>query len=90
METIHKTFPKIFDLGNNENEEVELEREETNDNPVKSGWGLLPLLLAICERTNHTLEDVYNMPIAMCLYLSTYIIEDNEKKIKELNKIKKK
>ena len=89
METVHQTFPKIFNVGDIEDEENTLEKEEESSKRTNTGWGLLPLLLAICEKTNHTLEDVYNMSIMMSMYISTYIIEENEKKLKELNKIKK-
>lgn len=76
-------------MGNIEDEENNLEGEEETSKRTNTGWGLLPLLLAICNKTNHTLEDVYNMPIMMSMYISTYICEENEKKIKELNKIRK-
>ena len=76
-------------MANVENEGNEMEREE-NTNKNTNKWGLFPLVMAVVKETATPISDVYNFPITFFLYTSTYIIEENEKKLQEINKIQNK
>lgn len=71
-------------MGSIEEQNIEVEGEEKINQTTNFSWGLLPLLLSVCEKTNETLTTVYEYPISLTLYLGTYIIEQNEKQAKEL------
>ena len=71
-------------MGDFEDETNELEREEKNNQTTNFSWGLLPLLLSVCKETNETLTAIYEYPIALTLYIGSYIIQQNEKQAKEL------
>ena len=53
-------------------------------------WGLTPLLIAVAKETVTPIHDIYNWAITEFLYYASYIVETEEKKIKEIKKISKK
>ena len=53
-------------------------------------WGLVPLIIAVAKETVTPIHDVYNWAITEFLYYASYIVETEEKKIKELKKIRQK
>ena len=53
-------------------------------------WGLVPLIIAVAKETVTPIHDIYNWSITEFLYYSSYIVETEEKKIKEIKKIKQK
>ena len=53
-------------------------------------WGLTPLLIAVCKEVMTPIHDIYNWSITEFLYYASYIVETEEKKIKEIKKISKK
>lgn len=53
-------------------------------------WGLTPLLIAVCKETMTPIHDIYNWSITEFLYYASYIVETEEKKIKEIKKLSKK
>lgn len=71
-------------MGSIEEQNFEVEGEEENNQTANFSWGLLPLLLSVCEKTNESLTAIYEYPIVLVLYVGTYIIEQNEKQAKEL------
>ena len=75
-------------MGDIDKQGNELETEKTYNQTTQSNWGLLPIILEVCKETNHSLSDVYDFPITLTLYISTYIIEVQERKALELKKIK--
>ena len=54
------------------------------------GWGLTPLLIAVCKETMTPIHQIYGWSITEFLYYASYIVETEEKKIKELKKIRQK
>lgn len=52
-------------------------------------WGLTPLLIAVSKETTTPLHDIYSWAITEFLYYASYIVETEQKKIKELKKISK-
>ena len=71
-------------MGDFEEQNNEVEREEKNNQTNGFTWGFTPLLLSVCKETNETLTAIYDFPISLTLYLGSYIIEQNEKQAKEL------
>ena len=53
-------------------------------------WGLTPLLIAVAKETMTPIHDIYNFAITEFLYYASYIVEVEEKKLKEIKKISKK
>ena len=53
-------------------------------------WGLTPLLLAVAKETMTPLHEIYSWSVTEFLYYASYIVETEEKKIKEIKKISKK
>lgn len=53
-------------------------------------WGLTPLLIAVAKETMTPIHDIYNFAITEFLYYASYVVETEEKKIKELKKIRQK
>ena len=53
-------------------------------------WGLTGLLIAVAKETMTPIHDIYNWAITEFLYYASYIVETEEKKIKEIKKISKK
>ena len=53
-------------------------------------WGLTPLLIAVTKETVTPIHDIYNWSVTEFLYYASYIVETEEKKIKEIKKISKK
>ena len=51
-------------------------------------WGLTPLLIMVCKETSTPLHDIYGWAITEFLYYATYIVETEQKKLKELKKLK--
>lgn len=44
--------------------------------------------MSIAKETNNSLTEIYTFPITFTLYIGTYIIEQNERKLQEIQKIK--
>ena len=53
-------------------------------------FGLTPLLIAVCKETMTPLHQLYGWSVTEFLYYASYIVETEEKKIKELKKIRQK
>ena len=53
-------------------------------------WGLTPLLIAVAKETMTPLHQLYGWAITEFLYYSSYVVETEEKKIKEIKKLNKK
>lgn len=53
-------------------------------------WGLTPLIIAVAKETMTPIHDIYNWAITEFLYYASYIVETEEKKIKEIKKLNKK
>ena len=53
-------------------------------------WGLTPLLIAVCKETMTPLHQLYGWAITEFLYYASYIVETEEKKLKEIKKLNKK
>lgn len=53
-------------------------------------WGLTPLLIVVAKETVTPIHDIYNWAITEFLYYASYIVEVEEKKLKEIKKISKK
>lgn len=50
---------------------------------------MTPLLIAVSKETMTPLHDIYGWAITEFLYYASYIVETEQKKIKELKKITK-
>ena len=50
----------------------------------------MPLIIAVAKETMTPIHEIYNWAITEFLYYASYIVETEEKKIKELKKITKK
>ena len=53
-------------------------------------WGLTPLVIFVCEKTNTSIHELYKWSVMEFLYYASYLIEENNKKIRELKKLTKK
>ena len=53
-------------------------------------WGLVPLIIAVAKETMTPIHDIYGWAITEFLYYASYIVETEEKKIKEIKKLNKK
>ena len=53
-------------------------------------WGLTPLLIAVAKETVTPIHDIYNWAITEFLYYASYVVETEEKKLKEIKKIRQK
>ena len=53
-------------------------------------WGLTPLLIAVAKETVTPIHQLYGWSVTEFLYYASYIVETEEKKIKELKKIRQK
>lgn len=53
-------------------------------------WGLTPLIIAVAKETMTPIHEIYGWAITEFLYYASYIVETEEKKLKELKKINKK
>lgn len=53
-------------------------------------WGLTPLLITVAKETMTPIHDIYNWAITEFLYYASYVVETEEKKIKEIKKLNKK
>lgn len=50
---------------------------------------MTPILLSVAKETNTPLHQLYGWAVTEFLYYASYIVETEEKKIRELKKIKK-
>ena len=53
-------------------------------------WGLTPLLIAVAKETVTPIHQLYGWSVTEFLYYASYIVETEEKKLKEIKKISKK
>ena len=53
-------------------------------------WGLTPLLIAVSRETVTPIHHLYGWSVTEFLYYASYVVETEEKKIKEIKKISKK
>ena len=53
-------------------------------------WGLTPLLIAVAKETVTPIHQLYGWSITEFLYYASYVVETEEKKIKEIKKIRQK
>lgn len=53
-------------------------------------WGLVPLIIAVAKETVTSVHEIYSWSITEFLYFASYIVETEEKKIKEIKKLSKK
>ena len=53
-------------------------------------WGLVPIIIAVAKETMTPIHDIYNWAITEFLFYASYIVEVEEKKLKEIKKISKK
>ena len=53
-------------------------------------WGLTPLLIAVSRETVTPIHQLYGWSVTEFLYYASYVVETEEKKIKEIKKISKK
>ena len=53
-------------------------------------WGLTPLLIAVSKETVTPIHQLYGWSVTEFLYYASYIVEVEEKKLKEIKKISKK
>ena len=53
-------------------------------------WGLTPLIIAVCKETVTSIHEIYSWSITEFLFYASYIVETEEKKLKEIKKISKK
>ena len=53
-------------------------------------WGITPLIIAVAKETMTPIHDIYGWAITEFLYYASYVVETEEKKIKEIKKISKK
>jgi hypothetical protein len=50
----------------------------------------VPLLFQVAEKTSTPIKSIYDWSITEFLYFATYLLEKNEKEIRELKKIRMK
>ena len=50
-------------------------------------WGLTGLLIAVAKETMTPLHDIYSWAISEFLYYASYIVETEQKKLKEIKKL---
>ena len=53
-------------------------------------WDLTPLLIAVAKETVTPIHQLYGWTVTEFLYYASYVVETEEKKIKEIKKISKK
>ena len=53
-------------------------------------WGLTPLLIAVAKETVTPIHQLYGWSVTEFLYYASYVVETEEKKLKEIKKISKK
>ena len=53
-------------------------------------FGLTPLIIAVAKETITPLHQLYGWAITEFLYYASYIVETEEKKLKEIKKLSKK
>ena len=53
-------------------------------------WDLTPLLIAVAKETVTPIHQLYGWSVTEFLYYASYVVETEEKKIKEIKKISKK
>ena len=53
-------------------------------------WGLTPLIIAVSKETMTSVHEIYGWSITEFLFYASYIVETEEKKLKEIKKISKK
>ena len=94
-ENVTSSFPLIYekrDFEDTSNEGEEEESEKGNEKVDNSNfsWGLTPLLLAVAKETMTPLHNLYEWAITEFLYYASYIVETEQKKIKEIKKLSNK
>jgi hypothetical protein len=55
---------------------------------VENPYGLTGLIFAVCKETCSPIREVYCMAITEFLYYASYITETEQKRIRELKKLK--
>ena len=53
-------------------------------------WGLTPLIIAVAKETVTSIHEIYSWSITEFLYYASYVVETEEKKLKEIKKLNKK
>ena len=77
------SFPRIFTESDQE------QGDEKEDKKVKKddfSWGLTPLLIMVAKETSTPIKDLYDWAITEFLYYATYLLEENDRQIRELRK----
>ena len=90
---VRANFPAIYKQEVEEDEEPDEGREAEdrgNNSSNATDWGLLGVVLAVCEKTLTPIEEVYRQPIVHTLYVASYIVEQNHRLEMELKKSKRK
>ena len=94
-ENVTSSFPIIYqktDFEDTSDEGTEEESEKGNEKVDNSNfsWGLTPLLITVCKETITPLHDIYSWAITEFLYYASYIVETEQKKLKEIKKLSNK
>lgn len=92
---IHSHFEILFDSGSEEDEE-DIEDETGGEGSQKQDqgiggafqqFGLLPLILRVCEHSNSSFDVVMDWSVCQTFYIASYIITKNrydENQIKQM------
>ena len=82
----------MFDTGDDTDEHSDTE-ERGNYEPTQtnrfSEFGILPYIISFCQSTNHTLNETFELPINLVLYVVSYNIQLERAKAEELKKLRK-
>ena len=74
---------KVSDEGGEEESEEGVQKTDNSN----FSWGLTPLLIAVAKETITPIHDLYGWAITEFLYYASYIVETEQKKLKEIKKL---
>ena len=88
-------MPLIYEKRDIENTIDEGTEEESEEGVQKTdnsnfSWGLTGLLIAVCKETMTDIHSIYGWAITEFLYYASYIVETEQKKLKEIKKLSNK
>jgi hypothetical protein len=80
----------------NEEDDKEQEDKETvekeDDATGQSGsqWGILSLMFEVSQKAMTPLREIYDFPITEFFFYASYLVEQNRKQIRDLERIRNK
>lgn len=71
-------------------DEKTTEKEDDGTGQSGSQWGIIPLMMEVAQKTMTPMREIYDWAITEFFYYASYLVEENRKQVRELERIRNK